>query len=145
MSGPTSPPPHPWEKRKGYACVDLRVRLVETPEGWVFSEHDFATPEDEKTVLAQGGHKQIAYALTTEALRRETFVCLLVAMSREPRVLEWYAKGDESYRQSIENQVSNAALATLMGLAQKMLPGISKEVIHMALSQKGDSNSSPDE
>lgn len=141
MSISTTPPPSPWGKGKGYTCVDLRIRVVENHHGWVFSEHDFATPEDasEAARMKQGGVKQIAYALTTEALRREAFLCLLASMTSKPKLLEWYSEGSMEYKESLRRDVSNTALATLMGIAQKMLPGVTEEVFEMAIQQSGGS------
>jgi len=115
------------------------VKLVATDEGWVFSEHDFATTSDQDRALSlQGfGIKQVAYALTTEAFRREAFLCLISEASKHPDVLKWYIEGDDDFRVRFEERLSGAALATLMGLAQKMLPEITKEVISMALVQRG--------
>lgn len=149
MSGSQDPPPRPWRrgKHENYSCASLEVRIVEDALGWVFSEHVCASPEDEKVVSEMRGHglKQVAYALMTEALRREVYLCLLVEMSKHEDMLRWYAEGDETYQAKFRERLAGAALATIMGLVQKMLPDISREVIEMGVSQLGGSENPPGE
>jgi hypothetical protein len=121
------------------------VGVVEDKDGWVFSEHDFVSPVDAGNAakMRNGGVKQIAYALTTESLRREAFLCLLVEMSARPDALERYRGGDDDYKAEFERHVAGSALATLMGIAQKALPDIAREVLHMAMKQaRGPKNPS---
>lgn len=138
LSDSSTPPSHPWrEDDPTYRLTQLLVKVIETDKGWVFSEHDYASEQDARTASEMRGHgvKQIAYALTTEAFRREGFLCLLAEMTKHADVLKWYTEGDDGFRTRFEERLTGAALATIMGLAQKMLPEITREVIAMALSQ----------
>jgi hypothetical protein len=140
------PPKRPWTREgDGYTLAELTVKIVEDEQGWVFSEHDFASPEDAESIarMRNGGAKQLAYGLTTEALRREAFLCLLVEMSARPESLACYVDGSENERRGLERRIAGGALATFMGIAQKMLPDIAREVLHMATQQaKGAKNPS---
>lgn len=134
------PPKRPWHRdADGYTFTELTVRVVEDDDGWTFSEHDFATPEDAEATarMRNGGVKQVAFALTTEALRREAFLCLLVEMSKvkDGERLLRVVREDPGFRERVANTVARGALATFMGMAQKMLPDIAREVIDMAMQQ----------
>ena len=138
MSDSSTPPPKPWHRGAEYNYTEITVRVVETQDGWVFSEHDFASREDAESASKMqngGGVKQLAYALTTEALRRETFLCFLVELSARPEALQRYMEGDDECREAFLRNLSNAALATIMGVSRKALPSIAREVLHMVLQQ----------
>lgn len=148
----STPPSRPWIKGpksadKDYSCFSLEVRIVEDANGWVFSGHDFATPEDCQlaSTWKNMGVKQISFALSTEALRREVFLCLLTKMTKAPELLEWFQEGDAAYRERIQTEIANAALATFMGMAQKMLPEVTREVFEMVLAQVGRTKPNPEE
>jgi hypothetical protein len=113
------------------------VKVVEDALGWVFSEHTFLETEDEATAgaMRNSGVQQIAYALLTEALRREVYLCLLAEMTKHPNSLHNYAQGDDDYRKLFATGLANAAFATVMGLVQKMLPDITREVLEMGTGQ----------
>lgn len=145
----TDAPKRPWERgrHEEYACASLEVKIVEDTLGWVFSEHQFLSGKDEAVAgsMRNGGLKQIAYALMTEALRREAYLCLLVEMSKHPDMLKWYEEGGEDYRKQFVTGLANAALVNIMGMAQKMLPDIAREVVLMGVSQMKGSEKPPSE
>jgi hypothetical protein len=136
------PPKRPWHGGDpSYTYSRLEVEIVEDENGWVFSGHDFESPVDAENAakMQGGGVKQVAFALTTEALRREAFLCLLVEMSKisdGPEGFLQVVRDDPDMRERMADMVARGALATFMGLAQKMLPDIAREVLHMAMQQR---------
>jgi hypothetical protein len=146
MSDSSTPPPRPWRtgKHNGYSCVEIKVKVAQDDKGWVFSHHEWAKQED--AVIAGtwsgAGIKQVAYALTTESLRREAHLCLLVELSKDGALDQL---GDPEFTERLVSTVSHAALAQTMGMAQKMLPDIAKEVVQMAVTQASRTEANPAE
>lgn len=81
--------------------------------------------------LPSGGHEQIAFALLTEALRREAFLELLVLRQNNPDALD---DDDES----LEKKIQECVIKTLTPTIQNMVPAISKEILAMFRSNTGD-------
>jgi len=134
-----TPPKRPWKKgkRPEYLCSILEMKVVENSKGWVFSDHDFQTPEDAAVANSMRGHgvRQIAFALMTEALRREAYLCCLAELSKDLGFVTKYKEATESTQREMEQALSNAALAVVMGEAQKMLPNISREILTSVSTQ----------
>lgn len=113
--------------------VTVEIRLDEA--GNVWSSHDAATPEDAEAIkqLSGGGHRHIAHSLLTEAIRREAFVCLMVAMSNDPGLSLFHEKA-ETYQMQMTMEIAKAvgqSLAANMG--PMILPSV-REALEMLRS-----------
>jgi hypothetical protein len=119
-----------------YSALTLEVHLCEDPTGRVWSYHDFQTPEDEATALGlrHAGAQQVAYALLTEAYRRECFVVVLTEMSQEPGFLDRYRSGDPEAHKALETRISEAAQEVMRRTLKKMGSDVSREILEMLLS-----------
>ena len=132
------PPPQPWKQgvQEGYTALTLEVQLCGDTTGRVWSFHDFKTPEDAETALKlpQGGAPQVAYALLTEAYRREVFVVALAELSQNPKLLDEYQRGTPEARAALEARDAQAAQEVMRRTLAKMGTGAPREILAMLLS-----------
>ena len=135
-----NPPPLPWPVgvHPEYTATTLEVHLCEDPTGRVWSYHTFASSEAEQAScqLRHHGVQQIAYALLTEAYRREAFVVALTELSRNPQMLEDYRNGDASARAHLETLVGTSAQEVMRRTLERMGSDIPREVLAM-MSEAG--------
>ena len=79
------PPPGPWQKgqHKDYGLAVAEVIVIRDEVGRVFSKHQLQDDEDVAVVQAwpSCGIEQMAFALFTEATRREALLQMLVLES----------------------------------------------------------------
>lgn len=133
-------PPKPWApgKQPTYTSFRLVVNVCQDTFGNVWSDHEFATPEDEQVArgLRQGGVLQIAHALLTEAVRREVFTSILMKLSQDPTLLSRWPNMTEEERRQVEDELSAAALHVVTKTTTKMLPGAVPGVLTMLLKQQ---------
>jgi len=128
--------------------VSLEIRVCLDAAGCIWSIHRFASPEDAAKAQgwASGGTRQIAHALMTEALRRETFVCALVEMSRDPDFLAKFLD-DPQNQGVIEKALGGSAVEVIRSTAVRMAEGVARETLNMLISQmtvgSGGSNPPP--
>lgn len=107
-------------------CIEVRVCLGD--DGRLWSSHSPATPEDEKLLRERGedgelvwqggGHRHIAHALLMEAVRREAFVCLLIALSQNPEMTPEMIQADEKLKARLTAEIAQhvgKSLATNLG------------------------------
>ena len=131
------PPPRPWKKgvHQTYKALVLEVHVCQDETGRVWSSNSFQGSEDEQTALKmpQGGTEQVAYALLTEALRREVFVDALVHLSRDPQFLVHYVAGDPETREEMEEHLTRAAREVMFTTMEKMGTAPAKEVLDLML------------
>jgi hypothetical protein len=130
-----SPPPTPWEKgaQKGYTAFSLTVDVCEDEFGRVWSGHSFESDTDEETALQlkNGGAPQVAYALLTEAMRREVFVLMLMRMSQDPEFLQQWRDADEEVKRGLEAELGFAARQVMTDTLSKMVAGVGREILTM--------------
>lgn len=104
-------PERPWKKGKNetYTCFNVTVRVAET-QGNVFSDHELESQEDHQisSELSSGGLRQAAYALLTEALRKEALYTVLLKLQDSPTYLELYLKSDSDSKLKMESELGNA-------------------------------------
>ena len=121
----------------GHRTVVLEVRFCENPTGRVWSEHSFQTAEDEtlSREMRGGGVRQVAHALLTEALRRETFVSALAKMSADPGFLSTYATADDEKQRELEQQLGGEVREVIWRTLGKMGSDAAREVLLLLASQ----------
>jgi len=123
--------------RDGFATFNLRVRIVVSPDGPMWSTHEFETPED--ATLAEGvasqGTRQVAHALLTEALRRELYLCALAEMTKDIDFLQVFADGDEEKKKRVAISLATSARKSLMGTTGKIGVGYAFEILEMLVEQ----------
>jgi len=119
-----SRPPLPWKKGKSqdYTAFQLVVNVCQDEQGNVWSEHDFLSDEDQELArgLSQGGVPQIAHALLTEAVRRETFMCALIMQSKDPEFFQGWVKGTGEEKVAHEEQLGGYAQHVITRTLEKM-------------------------
>jgi hypothetical protein len=90
---PPSPvPPRPWKKgdQGAYSMVVLELEVCKDEFGRVFTGHHPQDESDEKLLSTwpAGGQEMVAFALLTEAVRREALFGLLIEMSKNKDTLD---------------------------------------------------------
>lgn len=142
-------PPKPWAQgvHPTYSAFRLIVNVCQDEFGNVWSDHEFATPEDEETAqgLRQGGVLQIAHALLTEAVRREVFTTILVKLSQNPTLLSTWPKLSAKEQRQVEDELSAAALHVVTQTTTKMLHKSVPGVLAMLLEQQTGTGGFPQE
>ncbi len=133
-----SVPEQPWERgRQEYTLIGVNVQVCEDADGTVWSLHQ-VDPEDEPVAksMDSGGNRQVAHALLVEALRREVFVEVLIEMSSDKDWLSRYQTVSKTDQDGMTKNLSNSALAVMVGVIPKLLPGVVQEVLDMVITQK---------
>jgi len=132
------PPPLPWPsgKNEGYSAFTLEVHICQDETNRVWSFHDFQTPEDQATSLtfSHGGAQQVAYALLTEAYRRECFVTALAEMSHNSTFLDDYRKSTPEEKEALEFRIAGVAQEVMRRTLAKMSTGVPREILAMLLN-----------
>lgn len=129
------PPERPWVtgQHPEYTAFNLVVSVCQDRLGRVYSGHDFQSPKDAAAALAlpQAGVKQVAYGLLVEAVRRELFVEILIALSTSNGYLEGWAGATEETRRQIERDLGATASLVMSRVIEKMAPECAREVLSM--------------
>ena len=107
----------------------LIVQITVDEHGHVKSLHDFQTPED--AAISQkwdgGGVRHIAHALLTEAVRREAYVCALLAMTQDKEFLRACR-----HPEAVDAAIVNLAMKVAKNLAD-VIPKISQDSVREIL------------
>lgn len=127
------PPPRPWKpgKHPDYACFRLRVFVAETGDA-VWSDHELEGPEDEAVLpnLLSGGLRQAAYALFTEAMRKEAMYTVLLKLQNDPSFEKRLATTtDQAEVEKIEREIALVMGQTLLGEIQKNSHAVVREIL----------------
>ena len=142
MSGP---PAKPWVSgvHPTHKVFRLSVSLCEDEFGNIWSDHEFATSEDERVAsgLRYGGVPQIAHAMLSEAVVREVYTSALLMFGKDPKTLERWATADEEGRKVIEAELAKAANHVITTTVPKMLPTLVPGVLAMLRNLLGASDS----
>lgn len=126
-------PNKPWltGKQSGYTGYKILVNICEDDLHRVWSDHEFATPEDQ--VAAQsttaGGIQQIAHSLMTEAVRREVYLDVLLTLTQDPAFLDKWVAADAAGQNVIITELSAITCEVLRGKLIKMAPGLVREML----------------
>lgn len=133
--GSIQPPPFPWISgvTDKYRCFSLLVEILQTNEGFVFSNHKPATDKDEQTATTfpNGGLEQIAFALLMEAVRRETFILAMVNMTKDKEYLTKYSEMGEEERMEVETELAENVKEVLKKNINQMSFPTAKEILFM--------------
>ena len=131
-----TPPKFPWIKgvQPGYRSFDIKVSICEDNDGQVFSIHELS-PEDEQicSTLNSRGLEQIAFGLLVEAMRRESFLAILLKQSQDESFLERYSSGDEDVRRSMVAELSSEVQQVMGKSIQATTTAACAEVLEMIL------------
>ena len=128
-------PSHPWVKgtHEEYTAVVLEVEVCQDKHGRVWSRHDFQSQEDAETAqgMPQAGIQQMAFALLTEAIRRESFVDLMVEMSKGTGFEDRYRKASPEQREAMVMEMATSTIKAMNGSLRKMALGVTQETLAM--------------
>lgn len=121
----------------GHTTLMLTVKVCQDPTGRVWSHHDFASAEDHAlSGKMQGqGAAQVAHALLTEALRRETFVSALASLTADEKFLQTYKDADEEGRRKMEAALGTKVREVIWRTLGKMGQDAAREVLEMMTAQ----------
>jgi hypothetical protein len=127
------PPERPWEvgKHENYACFRLRVLVAETGDA-VWSDHELETPEDEAVLpnLLSGGLRQAAYALFTEAMRKEAMYTILLKLQNDPDFSRKALTVTEpSEIEKVEREIAYVMAQTLLGEIKTNAHAVAREAL----------------
>lgn len=142
-----TPPKALWKKTGTYSegsVASIEVRVCLDPQGNLWSVNQPATPKDDATFKSWKGHgvRAITHAMLTEAVRRESYMCVLAQLTKDPTFVQSYANGDPSIRSALEDDLVRVVQETLAATLPKMIPDSVREVLDMVAKQdaKGPSN-----
>jgi hypothetical protein len=129
----------PGEHEDGSSTVALTVYACTDSKGFVWSAHAFQTDEDAQRASQWpgGGTRHLAHALLTEAVRRESFVCALVALSQDEATLEAYQNGTAETQQHLVEVLAKKVELNLKDVVHKLTEGAAQEVLLMLCQQLG--------
>lgn len=135
-------PSKPWlqGKQPGYTAFRMVVEVCQDTHGNVWSDHDYATVEDEQIAqsLQHGGVLQVAHAFMTIAVCREVFTTTLVKLSQDPTFLSQWSSMTAEERLKVERDLATASLQAFTQTAAKMIPGAVPGVLSMLSGQETD-------
>lgn len=113
--------------------ASLEIKICRDDKGNVWSLHQPLSPEDERIFTTWPGHgaRAIAHGLLVEAMRREAYMCVLTKLTKDPALVETYAKGDPSIRKAVEEGMALAIRDNLEATLPRMIPDVAKEILNM--------------
>lgn len=129
-------PPLPWykgsHKDHSVAVVEVEVCRVHHT-GHVFSTHHLQDQVDNSVVMAWpgGGQEQVAFALLTEAVRREAILEFLVQMSHDPEWLPTLQAMSDEERDTKFKELG----VSLTKVVQNIVDGIAENCVREAYGQ----------
>ena len=130
-----APPPLPWKRGKTELATifHLKLTVVENQAGWVFSEHEFLKPKDQKLAegLSMDGNRQIAHSLFMEAVKREIFLCANTLQHHDKDYLKKYAASSTEEKAFAAAKLSLAARGIFTATFDKMGDGMAQTVLEM--------------
>lgn len=120
-----------------HTTVVLEVRVCVSKNGQLWSAHQFRSPQDEHLAMSWsgGGARHIAHGLLTEAVRRETFVCALVELTKNPGYLTKYMAASEPAKSAIESHLAESVATVFAHTSRPMMGPSVKEVLAMLAQQ----------
>lgn len=134
----TTPPSTPWVHGNSadYTVFNLEVQVCETHAGGVrsvYTVHGFQTDADEALArsLVSGGEEQIAWSLLINAVRRETFLEVLIALQQDPDFLATYRDADEEKQRNLDVEIAAKVSTMLSKTIQKIAPETAREIMAM--------------
>jgi len=130
MSG-QGPPPFPWKTgtSESYTAFTVAVDVCQDQRKRVWSDQRFPTAEDAAAAQTLDGDaiQQIAYALLTEALRRELYLDAMVELSNNPDFITAWVNADPQGKTKLEHELANAGLTVMFQGLGKMAPSVARE------------------
>jgi len=126
-------PPLPWKKgqQEHYATVVVEVEVCRVNDtGHVFSTHHVQGQEYQEILMTwpSGGQEQVAFALLTEACRREAVLDFLVQMSNDP---DWL-KNLQDLPEEEREEKFKAMGESLTKMVQNITDGIAESCVREA-------------
>lgn len=111
----------------------VQVEVAETPDGWVYSTHDFMGDEDCKLAIGMQsqGNRQIAFALTREATLRELYLDCLIKLSEDKDFLNRYVAASPEDKIKLEKQLATGATEIIAQTVANFAPKGAKGVLEM--------------
>lgn len=135
------PPAQLWKKGKSEGCETavLEVHICKDANGALWSVHNWQSRTDEALVRGwpEGGAKQVAHALLTEALRREVYALVLGELTKDAEYISKYAQADESGKTSLEKRLKLALPKIILTMTEKMGDGLVQEILTMVEKSEG--------
>lgn len=123
----------------GHKTIVVEVRICQSPDGRITSSHNLQDAGDEQVATGMRGYgtQAIAYGLMIEALRREAYLSMLAQLTADKNFVAKYKAADSGGRQDLEKELSRNILHVVCSIIGKSGPGISREIMYMALGQLG--------
>jgi len=125
--------PNTWVKgeQKDYKMFVLEVSVLQDNKGRVFSSHRFQNESDNALAhsLPSCGLEQIAHALLLEAIRRETYLDVILKMQDQPNLLKAYMSGTDTDKEAMALELSQHMEEILKRLITKISPSVSVELL----------------
>ena len=125
-----SPPPAPWKTGRteptkdqaGYEALAIEVHVAMDDLKQIHSYHNLVTPEDQAVAMSWpgGGQEHIAYALLTEATRREAILAVLVNMTNDTEFLARVDAMAPEERDDLYNEFALKICLQMGKVAQKI-------------------------
>jgi len=135
------PPKQLWDRgiQDGCETAVLEVRVCKDSRNQVWSTHKWQTEEDAALTQnwPEGGAKQVAHALLTEALRRETYALVLGELTKDKDYISDYSQGDEMKKTDVEERLCVALFRMITMMTKKMRMGLVPEILLMVEKSEG--------
>lgn len=117
-------PTYPWKKGKqpGYEMAVVEVEICLDDLKQVYSSHRPADYEDQEMLMSwpSGGQEHVAFALLSEATKREAIFSLLLNISNKPGFLEFLAGLSEEERDKAFEDISTVVMHTMGQHVQRL-------------------------
>jgi len=133
MTDVPQPPSRPWTKGKheNHEVVHILLEVCQDRQGRVFSAHRPAERADEELALSwrSGGMEQTAFALLTEAARREAVLEILLLASNKPDLFKRLQEAEGEERESLITDLTRRLEFQLQETITKLSEGAVEEAL----------------
>ena len=123
-----SMPRYPWKKgtHEDYECLVIEVEICRDAIKQVYSSHRPQTQADQDLAMTWpgGGQEHIAFALLTEAARREAILALLMNMTHHQGFLAQLQGMEPEHLDAKLAEITESVLSLMGKLAQEIMPEV---------------------
>lgn len=113
--------------------VVIEVLVRRDQHGRVLSEHRLQDDGDRQVVdtWPSGGMEQVAFALLTEAVRREALLDVILKATHQPEIREIWTNASEEMKGQLTHELTRAVQESMSGVISRLAGSASRTALDL--------------
>lgn len=128
-------PAQPWLRGKHdtHSMAVISIEICRDEFGRVFSAHSPQEASDQETLMSWpgGGQQEMAFAMFTEAVRREALLSVLVLMSNRPNYQKQVQEATEKELEVMRSEVRGVLHHQMTRMLNQLVDGAVEEAFNI--------------